>query len=96
VTVTPAPASPGGAPPALDPVSMVRSKAYLSALVLAGLLGIPISAIAYGFLALVGYLQKHIFQDWPSSIFTTSRVPSSGRKVLTPINGSEPSCLRCS
>ncbi len=66
---TPAPAPPAGAPPALDPVSMVRSKAYLSALVLAGLLGIPISAIAYGFLALVGYLQKRIFDDWPSSIF---------------------------
>ncbi len=66
---TPAPAPPAGAPPAHDPVSMVRSKAYLSALVLAGLLGIPISAIAYGFLALVGYLQKRIFDDWPSSIF---------------------------
>ncbi len=69
MTATPAPAPPAGAPPALDPVSMVRSKAYLSALVLAGLLGIPISAIAYGFLALVGYLQKHLFDDWPSAIF---------------------------
>ena len=46
--------APASAPAALDPVSMVRSKAYLSALVLAALLGIPISAIAYGFLALVG------------------------------------------
>ena len=72
MTATPAPAPPAGAAPALDPVSMVRSKAYLSALVLAGLLGIPISAIAYGFLALVSYLQKHIFQDWPSSLFDGS------------------------
>ncbi len=69
MTATPAPAPPAGAAPALDPVSMVRSKAYLSALVLAGLLGIPISAIAYGFLALVSYLQKQLFDDWPSAIF---------------------------
>ena len=69
MTATPAPAPPAGSPPALDPLSMVRSKAYLSALVLAGLLGIPISAIAYGFLALVGSLQKRIFDEWPSSIF---------------------------
>ena len=69
MTATPAPAPPAGAAPALDPVSMVRSKAYLSALVLAGLLGIPISAIAYGFLALVSSLQKQLFDDWPSAIF---------------------------
>ena len=29
----------------------------MSALVLAALLGIPISAVAYGFLALVGWMQ---------------------------------------
>ena len=54
MTATPAPATPAGAAAALDPVSVVRSRAYLSALVLAALLGIPISAVAYGFLALVG------------------------------------------
>ena len=37
---------------------MIRSRAYLSALVLAALLGIPISAVAYGFLALVGEIQE--------------------------------------
>ncbi|HYN65486.1 MAG TPA: chloride channel protein [Ornithinibacter sp.] len=61
--------APPGAPAALDPVSLVRSRAYLSALVLAALLGIPISAIAYGFLALVGYLQGYLFDDLPSSVF---------------------------
>ena len=40
-------------PAALDPVAAIRSKPYLSALVLAAILGIPISAVAYGFLALV-------------------------------------------
>jgi len=69
VTATPAPATPAGAPPALDPVSVVRSKTYISALVLAGLLGIPISAIAYGFLALVGWMQDYLFTDLPGDLF---------------------------
>ena len=53
------PAGPAAVPadsaatPAIDPVSVIRSRAYLSALVLAALLGIPISAVAYGFLAAV-------------------------------------------
>ena len=53
----------------IDPVSVVRSKAYLSALVLAALLGVPISAIAYGFLALVGALQGYLFEDLPGDLF---------------------------
>src|SRR3954454_9397119 len=41
------------APPAdVDPLSMVRSRSYVQALVLAAAIGVPVSAIAYGFLAL--------------------------------------------
>ena len=47
------------------PGGVVRSKAYLSALVLAALLGIPISAVAYGFLALVSWMQGYLFGDLP-------------------------------
>ena len=72
MTATPAPAPPAGAPPAIDPVGMVRSKAYLSALVLAGLLGIPISAIAYGFLAVVANFQGYLFSDLPENLFDGS------------------------
>ena len=61
--------TPPGAVTSLDPASIVRSRAYLSALVLAALLGIPISAIAYGFLALVGMLQTYLFDDLPSDLF---------------------------
>ena len=43
---------------AMDPVAVIRSRAYLSALVLAAILGIPISAVAYGFLALVAKIQE--------------------------------------
>ena len=61
--------APANAPAALDPVSVVRSKAYISALVLAGLLGVPISAAAYGFLALVGWMQGYLFTDLPGDLF---------------------------
>ncbi len=66
-----APAGPGGAAAVeADPASVIRSRAYLSALVLAGILGIPISAAAYGFLALVSKMQEWIFQDLPGDLFT--------------------------
>jgi H+/Cl- antiporter ClcA len=61
--------APAAAPLALDPVSVVRSRAYISALVLAGLLGVPISAVAYGFLALVSWLQGYLFDDLPGALF---------------------------
>lgn len=53
----------------LDLARTVRSRPYLSALVLAALLGIPVSAIAYGFLALVSELQKYLFTTLPSRLF---------------------------
>ncbi len=52
----------------LDPAAVVRSKPYLSALVLAAILGIPISAIAYGFLALVSKIQTYVFDDLPKMV----------------------------
>ncbi|WP_406830579.1 chloride channel protein [Pedococcus sp. KACC 23699] len=61
--------APSGAPGGLDPASIVRSRAYLSALVLAALLGIPVSAVAYGFLGLVAAIQKYLFDKLPSHLF---------------------------
>ena len=62
-------AVPPGSPTDVDPASIVRSRAYLSALLLAALLGVPISAVAYGFLALTGALQRYLFGDLPSDLF---------------------------
>ena len=59
---------PAGGPPAPDPVALIRSRQYITALVLAALLGIPISAIAYGFLALVTAIQRLLFFDLPNQI----------------------------
>ncbi len=60
---------PTAAPPTPDPVAVIRSKPYLLALLLAAILGIPISAVAYGFLALVGAVQEYLFDDLPQDVF---------------------------
>jgi H+/Cl- antiporter ClcA len=53
----------------MDPATVIRSRAYLSALVLAALLGAPISAVAYGFLVLVTKTQVWLFTDLPADLF---------------------------
>lgn len=69
---TPAPPTrPGPAgvdPGAMDPRTVIRSPAYLSALILAAILGIPISAVAYGFLTLVTKLQRYLFTTLPQDV----------------------------
>lgn len=62
-----APASDG--PPAIDVVATIRSKPYLAALLLAAVLGVPISTAAYGFLALLTATQEFLFHDLPSDLF---------------------------
>ena len=65
------PSAPPSAPPAaMDPATVIRSKQYLSALVLAAALGIPISAVAYGFLAAFTKMQEFLFDDLPNDIFS--------------------------
>ncbi len=52
----------------MDPVAIIRSKRYIGALVLAAIAGIPISAIAYGFLASVTAIQRYLFTDLPNQV----------------------------
>ena len=58
--------APPGAPQAIDPVAIIRSRPYIGALVLAAIVGIPVSVIAYGFLALVAAIQKFLFTPAPA------------------------------
>jgi H+/Cl- antiporter ClcA len=51
-----------------DTLALLRSRSYLVLLVLAGLLGVVVSAIAYGFLALVSKLQGWIFTSLPRGL----------------------------
>jgi H+/Cl- antiporter ClcA len=51
-----------------DPLAVVRSKEYVRGLVLAALIAVPIAVVAYGFLALVDWLQEALFTDLPSGL----------------------------
>jgi hypothetical protein len=56
--------NPVSVPP--DPLALLRSRSYIAALlIMAALVGVPVSAVAYFFLALVGKLQEWIFTDLP-------------------------------
>jgi H+/Cl- antiporter ClcA len=49
-------------------MAVLRSRSYVGLLVLAAVLGVPVSAAAYGFLALVGGLQEWLFTDLPAAL----------------------------
>ncbi|MFE6814510.1 chloride channel protein [Streptomyces sp. NPDC057675] len=51
-----------------NPLAMVRTRGYLFILLLAALLGVPISAVAFGFLALVHELQELVYHDLPKGL----------------------------
>lgn len=56
-------------PAGMDVRAVLRSRKYLTGVLLAALIGIPVSALAYGFLALVTVLQRLILTDLPTSLF---------------------------
>ncbi len=51
-----------------DPLALLRSRGYLRLLILAGLIGVPISAVAYGFLKLAAWLQEQLFTELPEAL----------------------------
>ena len=51
-----------------DQLALLRSRSYLALLVLAAIIGVPVSAAAYFFLALVSKLQGWIFTDLPKDL----------------------------
>jgi H+/Cl- antiporter ClcA len=51
-----------------DPLAVVRSRNYLRLLALAAIVGVPVSAVAYGFLKLVDFLQKRLFTTLPGTL----------------------------
>ena len=53
---------------ASDPLALLRTRSYVGLLVLAGIIGVPISAAAWGFLDLVNVLQSLIFTDLPHAL----------------------------
>ncbi|WTG92567.1 chloride channel protein [Kitasatospora sp. NBC_01560] len=51
-----------------DPLALVRSRSYVALLVLAAIIGVPVSAAAYFFLALVSEMQGWIFTSLPKAL----------------------------
>jgi len=51
-----------------DPQALLKSRAYVVLLVLAAVIGVPVSAAAFGFLVLVSKLQGWIFTDLPRGL----------------------------
>ena len=62
------PETPPPANQAADPMALVRTRSYVQLLVLAGLIGVPVSAVAYGFLKLVALLQGWLFESVPKGL----------------------------
>jgi H+/Cl- antiporter ClcA len=63
------PPAPVQSPPtATDAATLLRSRQYLQLLVIAAVLGVPISAAAYWYLVLTGVLQDWLYQDLPGSL----------------------------
>src|SRR2546428_13181443 len=52
------------APP--DPVTLLKSRSYVQLLVLAAIVGAPVSALAYWFLKLVDLLRNSLFKHIPT------------------------------
>lgn len=61
------PAEASATPPP-DPFALLRSRGYLALLLMAAILGVPISAAAYGFLALVSELESLTYTDLPKAL----------------------------
>jgi H+/Cl- antiporter ClcA len=55
-------------PPAADPAAVLRSRHYLGLTALAAIIGVLVSAAAWGFLALVSKLQGWLFTSLPSGL----------------------------
>ena len=63
-----APSASTADPGQTDPIAILKSPAYLRLLVLAGILGVPISAGAYYYLWLIGWLQHRVFSSIPHGL----------------------------
>jgi H+/Cl- antiporter ClcA len=48
-----------------DPAALLRSRQYRRLLILAAALGLPISALAYGYLALLHFMEEWVYRDLP-------------------------------
>lgn len=59
---------PASAAPAPDAAELLRSPAYVMLLVFGAFIGVPVAAVAYGFLKVVSEVQTYVFTTLPTSM----------------------------
>jgi H+/Cl- antiporter ClcA len=60
--------APGAGEAAADPLAMLKTRSYVQLLVIAAIIGVPVSAVAFGFLKLVSLLQGWLFSSLPTAL----------------------------
>src|SRR3954447_3331194 len=68
-------------------MALLRSKDYVRLLILAGVIGVPISALAFFFLKLVAELQKLFFTDLPTDVLGFDSTPAWWPLPMVAISG---------
>lgn len=56
------------APATTDPLELLRTRGYVALLVVGALIGVPVAAVAYGFLRLVDLAQEWLFATLPDQL----------------------------
>ena len=54
--------------PPIDPAAILRSRRFVALLVLASIIGVAVSLLAWGFLELIHQIQVGVFTDLPSGL----------------------------
>jgi len=60
--------SDAAAPPPLDPAAVLRSRAFVALLLVAAIVGVVISYVAWGFLEAVAWIQEGVYDDLPGTL----------------------------
>ena len=61
--------------PAVDPRSLIRTRQYRVMLVFAAVIGLLVSAVSWGYLELVHYIQNWVYKDLPNDLGYTALTP---------------------
>jgi H+/Cl- antiporter ClcA len=61
--------------PAIDPRSLIRTRQYRVMLVFAAAIGLLVSAVSWGYLELVHYIQDWVYKDLPKDLGYTALTP---------------------
>ena len=72
------------AAPSTDPGALILTKDYRVLLVLAALIGVMVSLAAWGFLELVTYMQKWVYEDLPSGPGRPRTISTASSSSTTP------------